>query len=154
MGALRDILRGRVAVITGSSRGLGFAMAGLLAKHGATVVLASRSAVDVTPAVDRLREQGLPAYGRSCDVGELAEVEALRDEARRHGTLDIWVNNAGAPGVFGPTASTPVDDFTRVVQTNILGTFHAPAGPTHHPTGLRAPTRRAADRRRLVGADP
>jgi len=38
--------------------------------------------------------------------------------------LDIWVNNAGASGVFGPTASTPVDDFTRVVRTNILGTFH------------------------------
>ncbi|MFF1383136.1 SDR family oxidoreductase [Arthrobacter sp. NPDC058288] len=120
----RDVLRGRVAVVTGSTRGLGFAMARLLGQHGATVVLASRSDVDVAAAVERLHLEGIAASGRRCDTGELADVEALRDEALRYGTLDIWVNNAGVSGVFGPTASTPVDDFTRVVRTNILGTFH------------------------------
>jgi glucose 1-dehydrogenase len=118
------LLAGRVAVVTGSSRGLGLAMARLLGLHGASVVLASRSDADVAVAVERLRSEGIEASGRRCDVAELADVEALRDEALRQGTLDIWVNNAGASGVYGPTASTPVDDFTRVVRTNILGTFH------------------------------
>jgi NAD(P)-dependent dehydrogenase (short-subunit alcohol dehydrogenase family) len=111
-------------VVTGSTRGLGFAMARLLGQQGATVMLASRSDQDVAAAVDRLRQEGIAASGRRCDVGELADVEALRDEALNHGTLDIWINNAGTSGVYGPTASTPVDDFTRVVRTNILGTFH------------------------------
>lgn len=119
-----QVLSGRTAVVTGSTRGLGFAMARRLGRAGATVVLAARSAADVETAVQRLRGEGIAAAGRACDVGELAEVEALRDEALRHGRLDIWVNNAGVSGVFGPTAYTPVDDFTRVVRTNILGTFH------------------------------
>ncbi len=124
MGSQQDLLRGRVAVVTGSTRGLGFAMARVLGHRGATVVLASRSEVDVAAAVERLRTEGIAASGRPCDTGELADVEALREEALGRGMLDIWVNNAGAAGVFGPTASTPVDDFTRVVRTNILGTFH------------------------------
>jgi NAD(P)-dependent dehydrogenase (short-subunit alcohol dehydrogenase family) len=113
-----------VAVVTGSSRGLGLAMAGLLGRHGASVVLASRSETDVASAVERLRTEGIQAWGRRCDTAELADVEALREEALAHGTLDIWVNNAGTSGVYGPTASTPVEDFARVVRTNILGTFH------------------------------
>lgn len=120
----QDILRGRVAVVTGSSRGLGFAMARVLGLHGAAVVLAARSGDDVAAAVRRLQDEGIAASGRRCDTAEPADVEALRDEARARGTLDIWVNNAGTPGVYGPTALTPVDDFTRVVRTNILGTFH------------------------------
>lgn len=118
------VLRGRVAVVTGSTRGLGFAMARRLGSQGATVVVSSRSGADVAAAVERLRAEGIPAFGRRCDTGDFAGVEALRDEALRHGTLDIWVNNAGVSGVYGPTASTPVEDFTRVLRTNILGTFH------------------------------
>ncbi|MEA5153598.1 SDR family oxidoreductase [Raineyella sp.] len=120
----QNVLVGRVAVVTGATRGLGLAMARLLGRHGATVVLAARSEADVAGAVDRLRVEGIEAYGRRCDIGEWSDVEALRDEALTYGTLDIWVNNAGVPGIYGPTASTPVDDFTRVVRTNILGTFH------------------------------
>ena len=124
MTSLQGDFRGRVAVVTGSTRGLGFAMARVLGHQGATVVLAARSHDDVAAAVERLQAEGIAASGRRCDTGELADVEALRDEALSRGTLDIWVNNAGTSGVYGPTASTPVDDFTRVVRTNILGTFH------------------------------
>jgi len=124
MGTSQEVLAGRVAVVTGSSRGLGLAVAGLLGRHGASVVLASRSEADVAAAVERLRAEGVEASGRRCDMGELADVEALCEEARAHGMLDIWVNNAGASGVYGPTASTPVEDFESVVRTNILGTFH------------------------------
>jgi NAD(P)-dependent dehydrogenase (short-subunit alcohol dehydrogenase family) len=119
-----DVLSGRVAVVTGSSRGLGFAMARELGLHGAAVVLGARSDDAVAAAVERLRAEGIAASGRRCDTGDLADVEALRDEAISRGTLDIWINNAGTSGVSGPTASTPVDDFTGVVRTNILGTFH------------------------------
>lgn len=118
------VLQGRVAVVTGSSRGLGFAMARVLGLHGAVVVLASRTDDGVAAAVGRLRLEGVAADGRRCDTGDPADVDALRDMALSRGTLDIWVNNAGTPGVYGPTASTPVADFTRVVRTNILGTFH------------------------------
>lgn len=118
------MLAGRVAVVTGSSRGLGLAMARVLGRHGASVVLASRSDTDVAAAVEQLRNEGIEASGRRCDMAELTDVEALRDEALALGTLDIWVNNAGTSGVYGPTASTPVEDFARVVRTNILGTFH------------------------------
>src|SRR6476620_3432314 len=120
----QDILRGRVAVVTGSSRGLGFAMARVLGLHGATVVLAARSGDDVAAAVRRLLDETIAASGRRCDTAELADVEALRAESVARGTLDSWVNHAGTSGVYGPTASTPADDFTRVVRTNILGTFH------------------------------
>src|ERR1700710_623814 len=115
MGSQGDALRGRVAVVTGSTRGLGLAMARRLGEQGATVVRASRPEDDVAGAVERLLAEGIAASGRRCDTGELADVEALRDEALSRGTLDIWVNNAGTSGVFGPTASTPFDDFTRVV---------------------------------------
>ena len=99
-------------------------MARLLGRNGATVVVASRSDADVADSVNRLREEGISAVGRRCDTAEWADVEALRDIALEQGTLDIWVNNAGGAGVYGPTASTPVADFERVVRTNILGTFH------------------------------
>lgn len=118
------MLAGRVAVVTGSSRGLGFAMARVLGRHGASVVLASRSDAEVAAAVERLHTEGVEASGRRCDMAVWTDVEALREEARALGTLDIWVNNAGTSGVYGPTASTPVEDFARVVRTNILGTFH------------------------------
>jgi len=119
-----EVLRGRVAVVTGSSRGLGFAIARELGLHGAAVVLASRSDDAVAAAVERLRAEGITASGRRCDTATLHDVEALRDEALSQGTLDIWINNAGVSGVYGPTASTPVADFEHVVHTNILGTFH------------------------------
>ncbi|AMM33910.1 hypothetical protein SA2016_3247 [Sinomonas atrocyanea] len=120
----RADLEGRVAVVTGSTRGLGLAMARLLGRHGATVVIASRSEAHVRAARDLLQAEGLAVHGRRCDTGSLADVEALRDEALGYGTVDIWVNNAGTAGIYGPTASTPPDDFERVVRTNILGTFH------------------------------
>ncbi|MDO5499553.1 MAG: SDR family oxidoreductase [Propionibacteriaceae bacterium] len=124
MGNEATVLAGRVAVITGGSRGLGLEFARLLGRHGATVVLTARTGEVVERAAAELRDSGLRAHGLAADVGVLADVERVRDEALRHGVLDIWVNNAGAAGVYGPTVTTPVADFERVVRTNILGTFY------------------------------
>ena len=100
MGSQRDILRGRVAVVTGSTRGLGLAMARLLGHQGATVVLASRSDVDVAAAVERLHAEGIAVSGRRCDTGELADVEAgkglagglLRDESLKTDMKSLMSN--------------------------------------------------------------
>lgn len=120
-----DALAGKVAVITGSSRGLGLAIAQAYAREGASVVVASRSPQGVSQAIAGLRESGFRADGMACDTGKLDDVAALADLAlSRFGKLDIWVNNAGVGAPFGPTASISPDAFTAVVQTNILGVYH------------------------------
>jgi hypothetical protein len=120
-----SILEGKVAVITGSTRGLGLAIARVYAREGAAVVLASRSATAVKQAVDGLTAEGAQAAGRPCDVGDLAQVEALATHAMEvFGRLDVWVNNAGISAPYGPTVHIPPDEVTYVIQTNILGVYY------------------------------
>ncbi len=118
-------LDGKVAVITGSSRGLGAAIAAVYAREGAAVVLSARSVDQLNRTVQALTTQGRKAAGFACDVGDPAQVEALADFAvQTFGKIDIWVNNAGVSGIYGPTASIPRANFERVVSTNILGTYY------------------------------
>lgn len=118
-------LRGKVAVITGSSRGLGYGIAELFAKEGASVVLSARSQRTLDEAVNALRAQGYAATGFVCDVGQLEQVQALAAHAlETFGKIDIWINNAGVSGPYGPTELITPTDFERVVQTNILGTYY------------------------------
>jgi len=115
----------QVAVITGSSRGLGLAIAELYASQGAAVIISARSEQTVAEAVNQLRKSGYQASGLVCDVGSLEQVRALADHAvKTYGKIDIWVNNAGVAGVYGPTAHVPVGRFERVFRTNILGTYY------------------------------
>ncbi|MGM0386773.1 MAG: SDR family oxidoreductase [Actinomycetota bacterium] len=114
-------LSGKVAVVTGGTKGLGLAIARLLGAHGTTVVVGARTLGD---AVARLADEGLEAHGLACDVGRWEDVEALRDVALAHGGLDIWVNNAGSAGIYGPAHLVPPETFERLVRTNIMGTFH------------------------------
>jgi len=120
----RHGLTGKVAVVTGGTKGLGFAIARHLGAAGATVVVGARNQTGVDDAVARLTAEGVMAYGLACDVGVYDDVVRLRDEALAHGGLDIWVNNAGASGPYGPTHLVSPESFARVVRTNILGTFH------------------------------
>jgi glucose 1-dehydrogenase len=120
-----NILEGKVAVITGSTRGLGLAIARAYAREGAAVVLASRSGAAVKQAVDGLTAEGAQATGRLCDVGDLAQVEALATHAMEvFGRFDVWVNNAGISAPYGPTIHIPPDEVTYVIQTNILGVYY------------------------------
>lgn len=119
------LLDGKIAVITGSSRGLGFAIARAFTEAGAKVVLAARSETTLMQAVDQLKLQGYEAVGMVCDTSNLQDMEKLADKAiSAYGRLDIWVNNAGVSGPYGTTISVSPERFKRVVETNILGTYY------------------------------
>ena len=118
-------LKGKVAVITGGSRGLGFAIAHAYAAAGATVIVAARSEAAVKKAADTLIAEGYRAAGLAADVGSREQVEALADETvRMFGKIDAWVNNAGTAGPYGPTMDLAPAAFEQVVHTNILGTYY------------------------------
>lgn len=117
-------LAGRVAVVTGGSSGLGEAFAGALGAAGATVVIGALPGSGVDEAVERLTARGVHAVGVELDVADLAAVERLRDVALQYGPLQVWVNNAGASGVYGPLHQHPAEAFDRVVDANVRGVLH------------------------------
>lgn len=121
MGVLQD----KVAVITGGTRGLGLAIAEAYGAEGAAVMVAARSPQGVDTAIQQLAGRGAQADGLAVDVGQLDDVEALAARAvARWGRIDIWVNNAGAAGPYGPTLDLSPAAFQQVIQTNILGVYH------------------------------
>jgi glucose 1-dehydrogenase len=118
-------LEGKTAVITGSSRGLGFAIAEAMAKAGASVILAARTEATLKRSVEALEKQGYSVAGLVCDASNLEEIEALAKAAiAKFGRLDIWVNNAGIGAPYGSTASIAPKRFKDVVDTNILGVYY------------------------------
>ena len=122
---MKGVLQNKVAVITGGSRGLGYAIAEAYARAGAKVIIASRTQSAVDKALRKLRENGAQAEGLACDVSDLRQVEALAEFAvNKFGGLDIWVNNAGVSAPYGPTAHIPSADFQSVIDTNITGTYN------------------------------
>lgn len=119
------LLSGKVAVITGSSRGLGLSMAQRFAREGAAVVISSRGQQACQQAAENLSRQGYAAAACACDVADPQQVEALADfSVRTFGRLDIWVNNAALSSAYGPTLAIDPREFERVTRTNILGTYY------------------------------
>jgi NAD(P)-dependent dehydrogenase (short-subunit alcohol dehydrogenase family) len=131
------ILQGKVAVVTGSTEGLGLAIARAYAGAGAAVMVAGHVPAEVARALAWLRAQGATVAGRSCDVRELDQVLALAEATTQElGAITIWVNNAGVTTTQGPTVAIEPERFTRVVATNILGTYHGSLAALRH-TGPR-----------------
>jgi glucose 1-dehydrogenase len=119
------LLDGKVAVITGGTRGIGLSIARAFARSGASVVVASRSQKSVDEAVQLIQKENGQASGMAMDVSNLAQVQELAEFAIKHfGGFDIWVNNAGTAGPYGPTVGYEPKDFLQVVQTNILGVYN------------------------------
>lgn len=119
------LLEGKTAVITGSSRGLGFAIARALAEQGASVVLAARTAETLQSAVIELRNLGYQAKGVPCDTANHGDLKKLAQHAvSSFGRLDIWINNAGISAPYGLTMSIAPEKIQKVVETNILGVYY------------------------------
>lgn len=136
---MSGVLAGKVAVITGGTRGLGLAIARAYAEAGAVVVVGSRSPGSVTRAVDVLRQAGAEAGGQPVDVGDRESVEALAAyTVATYGGFDVWVNNAGHSAPYGPTADLPLEQYERTVRTNILGTYYGSVTALRHfvPRGV------------------
>lgn len=116
-------LVGKVALITGASRGIGSAVARRLAAEGASVVLAARSAPDLERVCADITAQGGRASYAVVDVSQEEQVcSVMQKVALENGRLDIVVNGAGI-GVFRPLLETSVDDWDRVMATNARGPF-------------------------------
>ena len=116
-------LDGRLALVTGSSQGIGLALAEGLAGQGAIVVLNGRSAEKMDGAVEALSEKGLAAYGMPFDVTDRAAVaEAVERIERDIGPIDILVNNAGMQ-FRAPLDDFPEDKWQEMLQTNISSVF-------------------------------
>lgn len=118
-----SLLEGRVALVTGGARGIGFEVGVRLAAQGAAVVLADVAADAVGEAAQRLAGTGSRAAGVVMDVTDEASVAAGFDEAERLlGPVDVLVANAGIL-VLQPALDLAVADFRRVVDVNLAGTF-------------------------------
>jgi NAD(P)-dependent dehydrogenase (short-subunit alcohol dehydrogenase family) len=119
-------LAGKVIVITGSTRGIGRAMAGSCATEGATVVVSSRTASAVDSTVAELRAAGGIASGITCDVAIDSDIEALFAHAiAAHGRIDVWVNNAGISLGMRRHVDTTPDEMRTIVDINLIGTMVA-----------------------------
>jgi 3-oxoacyl-[acyl-carrier protein] reductase len=116
-------LGGRVAIVTGSSSGIGKAIALKFAEEGAQVVIAARRATLCEQVVQQIRDRGGSAVSLPTDVTDEAQVERLMaDTVTRFGRCDILVNNAGIMA-GGPIADTETSTFDEMMKTNLRGTF-------------------------------
>ncbi|MGH8090822.1 MAG: glucose 1-dehydrogenase [Rudaea sp.] len=117
-------LRGRTALITGASRGIGLATAQLLAQCGAQVIVSSRRQDACDTVAAQIAGTGGKAIAIAAHVGEAASIEALFADLDKRGLqLDILVNNAAANPYFGPILDMPMSAFDKTVEVNIRGYF-------------------------------
>ena len=116
-------LRGKTALITGGSRGLGLQLARALGEAGATLMLSSRKAQDLEQAAAELKAAGIDARWIAADCAQDAEIKRLADETlAQFGHLDILVNNAGASW-GAPAEDHPVEAWDKVMNLNVRGYF-------------------------------
>jgi NAD(P)-dependent dehydrogenase (short-subunit alcohol dehydrogenase family) len=113
-------LTDRIAIVTGSTKGIGRAIAEELARAGAKVVISSRKAEKCEEVANAIRSEGLQATAIPCHIGKREDVEHLVSETRkRYGKIDILVCNAAVNPYYGPMSGLSDDAFTKVIDSNV-----------------------------------
>jgi 3-oxoacyl-[acyl-carrier protein] reductase len=116
--------KGKVAVVTGGTKGIGRAVAEALAREGMSVCIGARNVDEVGQTVRELEGLGVSATGAACDVRVSEECDALIAHAVEElGGVDVLVNNAGI-GLFKPVEETTPEEFRAVLETNLFGVFY------------------------------
>jgi len=117
-------LQGKVAIVTGSARGIGEGIAMVLAREGAQVVINSRKLADCSETVNKIKSAGGRAIAIAGDVSKKADVTALVEETvKQLGSVDILVNNAGIEGPPCLTVDLSEEQWDRVLNVNLKGVF-------------------------------
>jgi NAD(P)-dependent dehydrogenase (short-subunit alcohol dehydrogenase family) len=116
-------LQGKVAVVTGGTKGIGRAIAEALLREGVAVCISARNEGEIEKTVSELGEIG-SVTGAVCDVRDYEEVRALiAHTVEELGGIDVLVNNAGI-GIFGLVEETSPEDFRAVLETNLFGVYY------------------------------
>ena len=117
-------LSDRIALVTGASRGIGEAIARLLAEQGAHVIVSSRKLEDCEAVAADIRANGGSAEAFACHLGRMEDITATFAHIReQHGRLDILVNNAAANPYFGHILDTDLAAYNKTVEVNVRGYF-------------------------------
>ena len=117
-------LTGKIALVTGASRGIGESIAKLLAEQGAHVIVSSRKIDGCEVVSNAINESGGSAEAYACHVGNMDDISAIFTHIKnKHGKLDILVNNAAANPYFGDILDTDLGAYTKTVDVNVRGYF-------------------------------
>ncbi|CAI3107949.1 A-factor type gamma-butyrolactone 1'-reductase (1S-forming) [Acinetobacter calcoaceticus] len=117
-------LTGKIALVTGASRGIGEEIAKLLAEQGAHVIVSSRKVEDCQRVANEIIAANGKAEAVACHVGKLEDIAEIFEYIRKeHGRLDILVNNAAANPYFGHILDTDIAAYNKTVEVNIRGYF-------------------------------
>jgi NAD(P)-dependent dehydrogenase (short-subunit alcohol dehydrogenase family) len=118
-------LQGKVAIVTGASKGIGESIALALGKAGAKVVVSSRKQSAVNEVAAQMVGMGIDAVGIACNTGETVQIEKLVEETHaQFGGVDILVNNAATNPIFGPVVQADLNAFDKIMDVNVKGPFY------------------------------
>ena len=117
-------LSGKIAFVSGASRGIGESIVRLLAEQGAHVIVSSRKIDDCSAVADSIRNNGGSAEAIACHVGNMDDIQSTFRQIRdTHGRLDICVNNAATNPYFGHVLDTDLGAFNKTIEVNVRGYF-------------------------------
>ena len=133
-------LEGKVAIVTGASRGIGEAIAVEFARHGASVMLASRKIEGLQAVAEKIRAQGGTAEYMACHTGKEEQTRALVEATvKRFGKIDVLVNNAATNPHFGPMLTADDGAFLKTFEVNLQGAFRLSRDVANHWISKNAP---------------
>jgi NAD(P)-dependent dehydrogenase (short-subunit alcohol dehydrogenase family) len=133
-------LEGKVAIVTGASRGIGEAIATTYAASGAKVVLASRKIEGLREVEAKIRAAGGEAIAHACHTGSREQIDALVKAAvDAYGKVDVLVNNAATNPHFGPMLSVDEGAWDKTFEVNVKGYFYATRAVAQHAIARNAP---------------